>query len=766
MHAQDKQYPIPVTFNNQNVVIENTPIPIIEHIIPEKAIPGATIIIVGKNFDSLAQNNVVDFGNVWGKVLHSSTHHPYYSSSLRDTLQVQVPFGAKQGPIFVQSNHRVSTSPKSFYPISSDRWDDDTVLFHDVQKVHLGKYPTGIALSDLNNDGNQEIIVSYRSYPKISIFKYQSHNEENTINNIEEWQSVTLPFRCVGVRVSAIDCDGLPDIITYHHWYNGNRSENYLTVFKNLGMSGDSDAISFSIPYLFEVPPITSCLIIRDMDVDGKPDIIAVSRMKRIVSILRNTTGNDSAIVSFEPHFDIQYTELFENIEVGDLNGDQKPEIIIPFYEGKNIEVLENKSTPGLINDASFIHGTTFNVDGKPTTVAIADNNNDGLADVIIGIEESQSLLFFQKLPGGKLEFKPVGKTILPGIPVHPLFFYDINSDGKLDIVCLTALIHNNSQRTSQLVILKCITNSDSLGYKIVEKTPERLGRASIELGDMDNDTKMDVVSVERENRALTLHCHLEPMRINWLFYGVIAFSVLFVLVIGGWLINAFRWRKNDKVHTEFSKQLLERQELERKRISAELHDSVAQSILAIKSLAYFGKEAVKSNTDPDSIFDKISSISVTTIEELRNIMQNLRPVYLDRLGLTEAIQIVASQITESAKLSLTIEVDPIDNLLRPEDEINMFRIIQETLSNIVKHAQATQISLIGIRIGNNYFIEIKDNGIGFDLEETKRKNPKEGFGISGLYERAKVLQGKVELKSVAGKGTSIKITVPLQERT
>ncbi|MFN0108204.1 MAG: two-component regulator propeller domain-containing protein, partial [Blastocatellia bacterium] len=164
-----------------------------------------------------------------------------------------------------------------------------------------------------------------------------------------------------------------------------------------------------------------------------------------------------------------------------------------------------------------------------------------------------------------------------------------------------------------------------------------------------------------------------------------------------------------------FSRQLMQSQEDERKRIAAELHDSLGQSLAIIKNRALL---SLSTPDDHDRALEQLREISEASgevIDEVKEIAHNLRPYQLDRLGLTKTIIGMIQKVSETSDLRFAVEVDGIDGLFTPEGEINLFRIVQESVNNIVEHAQATEASVTIKKTDRSVSVTIRDNGKGFD---------------------------------------------------
>ncbi len=241
-------------------------------------------------------------------------------------------------------------------------------------------------------------------------------------------------------------------------------------------------------------------------------------------------------------------------------------------------------------------------------------------------------------------------------------------------------------------------------------------------------------------------------------FYETYWFTALVVMIIAGLILFAFIYRGSKlkqiaRGKTAFAKQLIASQEAERKRIANELHDGLGQSLVIIKNRAILGGE------DKDfGEFDEISNTASNALREVREIIYDLRPQHLERIGLTRAI----SAMLKRAKgiIEFKEDIDSIDGLFSENVDINVYRIVQECINNIIKHSEATNGTVTIKHLENRVKIMIADNGRGFDLENTKAKHS--GFGLNGLQERVELLDGSFEIDSRPGDGTTILIVLPV----
>ncbi len=241
-------------------------------------------------------------------------------------------------------------------------------------------------------------------------------------------------------------------------------------------------------------------------------------------------------------------------------------------------------------------------------------------------------------------------------------------------------------------------------------------------------------------------------------FYQMWWFRVLAVLavalVIGLIYHNRVsHLREIAETKTQFSRQLIESQEAERKRIAAELHDGLGQNLVVIKNRAMLG---INKGDDRERVAKELNNISESAtqaLEEVREITNNLRPQLLDRLGLTKAINAMLKKV--SGVIEIESEIDSIDGIFNETQEISIYRIVQESLGNIIKHSDASDAIVKIKRDENRVLITIEDNGKGFDTA-----NINSGLGLIGLKERAQLLNGEFVIDSKIGEGTKIRIVV------
>ena len=193
---------------------------------------------------------------------------------------------------------------------------------------------------------------------------------------------------------------------------------------------------------------------------------------------------------------------------------------------------------------------------------------------------------------------------------------------------------------------------------------------------------------------------------------GVLLTILAVALLRVNWLHR--RLEHQQAAQLAFSRQVLGRLEEERRRIADNLHDSLGQTLLVIKNHAIL---ATQSPAEEQGIRNRLEEISGTTsqaIEEVRRITHGLRPYQLDRLGLTQAIRASVNQAAGNSQTIFASRVEDIDGLFDKDSEIHVYRIVQEAVTNVVKHSAATEATVVIKKRVTSVSLSIRDNGRGF----------------------------------------------------
>jgi two-component system, chemotaxis family, sensor kinase Cph1 len=201
-------------------------------------------------------------------------------------------------------------------------------------------------------------------------------------------------------------------------------------------------------------------------------------------------------------------------------------------------------------------------------------------------------------------------------------------------------------------------------------------------------------------------------------------------------------------------------QEDERKRISRDLHDHLGQELTALRLRMSLLRDKYAQGDEAQRDFAQLEEMAQNIDEEVEFLTWELRPAAMEELGLEVALQNFINEWSEHFEVPTDFKIDrDSEKRLSPVAEINLYRIAQESLNNIAKHAEATQVNVRLADIDHSVELIIEDNGKGFEVEE--KANKMKGIGLLGLGERAALLQGEVEIESAPGKGTVIQVRVP-----
>lgn len=199
--------------------------------------------------------------------------------------------------------------------------------------------------------------------------------------------------------------------------------------------------------------------------------------------------------------------------------------------------------------------------------------------------------------------------------------------------------------------------------------------------------------------------------------------------------------------------------EEERKRLAGELHDGVAQTLAALNIRIRLARATADAQLR-ESVLDEVSGGIADVILELRRMARGLRPPALEMLGLAAAIRSHAQSVAEAAGIDVTIDAETVAGLMAPDEELSLYRILQESLSNVVQHSGAAVASVTIRRTDEAIELVVEDDGRGFDTSQSW--SDERGLGLLSMEERAAVMGGTLEIRSEPGRGTQVRVTVPI----
>ncbi len=218
--------------------------------------------------------------------------------------------------------------------------------------------------------------------------------------------------------------------------------------------------------------------------------------------------------------------------------------------------------------------------------------------------------------------------------------------------------------------------------------------------------------------------------------------------------------REREEARAQLLRKVISAQEDERKRIARELHDETTQSLAVLAMGIEGAQDAIRGGRTPH--LDEVKAVAVRTLEDVHRIILDLRPSVLDDLGLLSAVRWYAERQLQTRGIAVRCEFGELDRRLPPEMETALFRICQEAMSNIARHAQATAV-LVEIGLEDDVFrIDIEDDGQGFDPEAVARREGRRSWGLMGIRERAEILGGTARVESSPGQGTHVEVRIPV----
>lgn len=223
--------------------------------------------------------------------------------------------------------------------------------------------------------------------------------------------------------------------------------------------------------------------------------------------------------------------------------------------------------------------------------------------------------------------------------------------------------------------------------------------------------------------------------------------ALVFIVLLSAiyWMLQRQMRLKQDKENSlNFSKQLLESTEEERRRIASDLHDSISHELLALKTTL---------KQDMREVTGKIDTI----INDVRSISRNLRPVMFEEIGLAFTLEQLIDRLQTQNKFMISTEIEYKGGLLNATQELQLYRIVQESLTNVMKYAKAHAAKVVLREVSNTIQLEIRDNGQGFKVKETI--NSGKAFGLHNIIERARMIGGEAKIQS-SPEGTVVLVEI------
>lgn len=280
--------------------------------------------------------------------------------------------------------------------------------------------------------------------------------------------------------------------------------------------------------------------------------------------------------------------------------------------------------------------------------------------------------------------------------------------------------------------------------------------------------TKYETEKKEQRINLLNKQTLIQQLQINKRNTTIIIICAIFILfmVLGYLFYNRYKLKQEALLQSEVIKQqdlatkgIIQAEENERRRIAGDLHDGVGQLLSATKMNLDTLLERLRI-TNPDSLELATKTMAMVDegCKEVRTIAHQMMPNVLLKMGLVSALRDFVNKI-DSHRLKIVLETVGLENRLSSNIEIVLYRVIQETVNNVIKHAAASLLDIQLIMEHDGVSVTIEDNGRGFDTADREKF---EGIGLKNIITRVEYLKGTVDISSAAGKGTLVAILIPL----
>ncbi len=479
---------------------EPSTVPQIFNITPAIATNGARITVSGANFNPNGAGDTVYFGAVQANVL----------SATATNLVVQVPVGAIYSPITVTVNGLTAFSGQLFEPtFVGDGSDISPASFNSRLDLPAGNGPFKVVIADLDGDGKPDLIVANDYNNTISLYRNISTNGLLTANSFAPRVDLTTPpgqYTPYGLLATDVDGDGKLDIVISDY------GSNMVSVYRNTCTPGNISSNTFATRVDFPCGPQPQGIEVKDIDGDGRPEILTANGGDGTVSILRNTSVTGSLTTnSFAPHVDIATGSSCGSIVVGDLDGDGKPDIAAANNTDGAVSVLRNLSSPGNITTNSFAPKVDIAISDYVQQLAIGDLDGDGKLDLTVASYLSQKVSVLRNTSTvGNLSFASPVDFSLSGRGHSPILA-DLNGDGKPDLTIVTEL--NSALSIFQNIGESGSFTTDSLAPRIDFGTGWNAW--GVAAGDLDGDGRPDLVFCNSYDNTISIYQNQTPLLRN-----------------------------------------------------------------------------------------------------------------------------------------------------------------------------------------------------------------------------------------------------------
>ncbi len=462
------------------------PVPVITSFSPTSGSVGTRVTIKGKNFSSLAANDIVYFGAVQAKVISASD----------SIVIVSAPTGANyQSVSLTNKDHNLSAyTARPFITTFGTVGGIDSSSFKIKQNVAVtDQFPVVSSISDLDGDGLPDLAIANFVTGSAAVIRNTSSNNNLSFATKTSYQVGNANSQTKSINTVDFDGDGKPDLAVV------NEMDTNISILRNTGSAGQ---VSFASPFVlatgYESGP--TFLATGDFDGDGKPDIAVLNTAGGRIALFRNTSV--PGIISFAaPTFPNALAQnILSSISIADFDGDGKPDITVTDANNDLVYVYQNQSKPGII---SFAPLTNYPAGFGANSIVTGDIDGDGLMDIMFSNPGNSSFSIMRNTSTpGNISFSPkVDVALATGtvsLAADNIALGDVDGDGKVDI-CLTT--------ATTVMLFRNISNAGNitLSPPVTFNMPAGYNANYVSVDDLNSDGKPDLAVISQNSTNVTV---------------------------------------------------------------------------------------------------------------------------------------------------------------------------------------------------------------------------------------------------------------------
>jgi hypothetical protein len=469
---------------------------------------GTTVTITGNYFSTTQTNNVVYFGTVQATV----------TAATATSLTVTVPSGASQLISVLNAENGLTGYATSLFSLTFG--GGTSTLFDPKADITAGTNPKHVAIEDLDGDGKADMAVVNAGASSVSIYRNITVSGILDANSFDAKVDIVTMPNPNQVLIADVDGDGKKDLVIVSFTNPGG-----VSVLRNISTTGSITSASFAPRVDFATTANPSGLTLADVDGDGKLDIIAsIYSPSGSISVLQNmaTAGVINA-TSFAPKVDFSTGPNPFNVSAGDIDGDGKTDIVTTNIGNSTISVLRNTAAPGSTVDASsFGSKVDLTTSSGPYYAQVGDLNGDGKPEIVVANAGTNTISVFRNTASaGALSSSSFASKVDYPTGGGPRFvaLNDVTGDGKTDIVA-TGYSYNALTILSNNTTTSAITASS---FTLKEELATGTNPTSVAIGDLDGDGKPDMVVTNGTSGTLSLLKNLSApttLPVTWLSFS------------------------------------------------------------------------------------------------------------------------------------------------------------------------------------------------------------------------------------------------------